>query len=238
MELMRPFQMMTSHFSHRTSSVYENYISSVDYRAENAKLKVQVARLQSDETRIQELENENHRLSELLELKQVLGLRAVAAEVIGSDATGLARTLMISQGEDEGLKLGMAVLSNQGIVGKIIAVSPSSSKVLLIHDHNSALDAFDQRSRARGIISGVVDNGMIMKYVERGEDVKIGDTVISSGFDGIFPRGLLVGRVTAVERKGLFLNVELAAAVDFRRLEQVLVVTQPPPAQVAEQGQS
>ena len=162
----------------------------------------------------------------------------VAAEVIGSDATGLARTLMISQGEDEGLKLGMAVLSNQGIVGKIIAVSPSSSKVLLIHDHNSALDAFDQRSRARGIISGVVDSGMVMKYVERGEDVKIGDTVISSGFDGIFPRGLLVGRVTAVERKGLFLNVELATAVDFRRLEQVLVVTQPPPAQVAEQGQS
>jgi rod shape-determining protein MreC len=77
-----------------------------------------------------------------------------------------------------------------------------------------------------------------MKYVERGEDVKIGDTVISSGFDGIFPRGLLVGRVTAVARKGMFLNVELAPAVDFRRLEQVLVVTQPPPAQLAEQGQS
>ena len=125
----------------------------------------------------------------------------------------------------------MAVLSNQGVVGKIIAVSPHASRVLLIDDHNSALDGFDQRSRARGIVAGVVDDGLILKYIDRSQDIRDGDTVVTSGLDGIFPRGLLVGTIKSVRRggPGLFLNVSIAPAVDFKGLEQVLVVTQPPP---------
>ena len=125
----------------------------------------------------------------------------------------------------------MAVLSNQGVVGKIIAVSPHASRVLLIDDHNSALDGFDQRSRARGIVAGLVDDGLILKYTDRSEDIRAGDTVVTSGLDGIFPRGLLVGTIKYVHREGpgLFLNVSIAPAVEFRGLEQVLIVTQPPP---------
>jgi rod shape-determining protein MreC len=140
-------------------------------------------------------------------------------------------------GSDQGFEAGMPVLSTEGVVGKLIAVGPSSSRVLLINDHNSALDAFDQRSRIRGIVAGMVDDGLVMKYVDRSEDVKSGDTIVTSGLDGIFPRGLLVGEVTSVVREGpgLFLTVNLAPAADFRRLEQVLVVTQripqPPPAE-------
>jgi rod shape-determining protein MreC len=101
----------------------------------------------------------------------------------------------------------------------------------LIDDHNSALDGFDQRSRARGIVAGVVDDGVIMKYVDRSEDIKARDTIVTSGLDGIFPRGLLVGTVSSVHREGpgLFLAVQLAAAVNFRELEQVLVVRQQTP---------
>jgi len=125
----------------------------------------------------------------------------------------------------------MAVLANQGVVGKIIAVSPHASRVLMIDDHNSAHDGFDQRTRARGIVAGLVDDGVILKYADRSQDIRNGDTVVTSGLDGIFPRGLLVGTIKSVHREGpgLFLGVRIAPAVDFRGLEQVLVITQPPP---------
>lgn len=125
----------------------------------------------------------------------------------------------------------MAVLANQGVVGKIITVSPHASRVLMINDHNSALDGFDQRTRARGIVAGLVDDGLILKYADRSQDVRVGDTIVTSGLDGIFPRGLLVGTIQSVHREGpgLFLGVRIAAAVDFRELEQVLILTQPPP---------
>ena len=110
-----------------------------------------------------------------------------------------------------------------------------SLRVLLIDDHNSALDAFDQRSRVRAIVTGVVDDGLRMKYVGRTADVKSGDTVITSGLDGIFPRGLLVGTVKKVTRVayGMFLKISVKPAVDFRNLEQVLVITQSPPKLVS-----
>jgi len=103
--------------------------------------------------------------------------------------------------------------------------------VLLIDDHNSALDGFDQRSRARGIVAGMVDDGLILKYADRSQDIRSGDTIVTSGLDGIFPRGLLVGTIQSVHREGpgLFLAVRITPAVDFRELEQVLIVTQPPP---------
>ncbi|MBV8054915.1 MAG: rod shape-determining protein MreC [Deltaproteobacteria bacterium] len=94
------------------------------------------------------------------------------------------------------------------------------------------MDAFDQRSRAHGIIAGVVQDGLAMKYIERSEDIKPGDMIVTSGLDGIFPRGLLVGTVVRVSREGpgLFLNVEVKAAVDFHELEQVMILTTRPPA--------
>ena len=125
----------------------------------------------------------------------------------------------------------MAVIANQGVVGKIIAISPHASRVLLINDHNSALDGFDQRTRARGIVAGLVDDGMILKYADRSQDIHVGDTVVTSGLDGIFPRGLLVGTIQSVHREGpgLFLGVKITPAVDFRQLEQVMILTEPPP---------
>jgi rod shape-determining protein MreC len=101
----------------------------------------------------------------------------------------------------------------------------------LINDHNSGLDAFDQRGRARGIVTGLLNGGLTMKYVDRTEDVKPGDSVVTSGMDGIFPRGLLVGQITRVSQEGpgLFLNVDVQPATNFRKLEQVLILTHKPP---------
>jgi rod shape-determining protein MreC len=231
LEIIRPIDSGFIHITSGASGIVNDYLALVHVREENAHLRLELTRVKSDHARLAELETENRHLSELLELKDVLGLNAVAANVIGSDATGLSHTLNLASGESDGLRPGMAVLSNQGVVGKIIAVSPHASRVLLIDDHNSALDGFDQRSRARGIVAGLVDDGLILKYTDRSEDIRAGDTVVTSGLDGIFPRGLLVGTIKYVHREGpgLFLNVSIAPAVEFRGLEQVLIVTQPPP---------
>jgi len=230
-ELVRPLLELDTHLADGASGIYHDYLDLVGISRENRRLKAKLERMKGEETRIAELELENRRLAEMLELKDVIGLNAVGAEVIGSDATGIARTILIGRGANGGLKSGMAVISNEGVVGKLVAISPNAAKVLRIDDHNAAVDAFDERSRARGIVAGVVDNGMVMKYVERTEDVQIGDPVVTSGLDGIFPRGLLIGRVSRIKRggPGLFLNVEIAPAVNFGRLEQVMVITEPPP---------
>ncbi|HKV55433.1 MAG TPA: rod shape-determining protein MreC [Candidatus Binataceae bacterium] len=231
MEALKPFQLVEAEMSDDASGFLHNYFDLVGVRQENLQLKQQIAVLEGQRARMAELEVENHHLGDLLELRDALALPAIAADVIGSDATGLSRTLVLSEGENQGLRRDMAVISTDGVVGKLIAVSRGASRVLLINDHNSALDAFDQRSRARGIVAGVVEDGLTMKYVDRAEDIKPGDTIVTSGMDGIFPRGLLVGQVARVSQEGpgLFLNIEVKAAVDFRKLEQLLILTTRPP---------
>jgi rod shape-determining protein MreC len=230
MEMFKPALVVESQMADDAADFMHNYFDLVGVRQENLRLKRQLAQLGSQQRRMAELETENRHLADLLELRDALGMSATGANVIGSDATGLSRTLLLSEGSRQGLRRDMAVVSINGVVGKLITVSQEAARVLLISDHNSALDAFDQRSRSRGIISGVVEDGLVMKYVDRSEDVKAGDTVVTSGMDGIFPRGLLVGTIGRVSQEGpgLFLNVEVKAAVDFRELEQVLILTTRP----------
>ncbi len=229
--VISPITGTFTHLSDGASSVTRDYIDLIHVRSENALLRNELAKVKSDQARLAELEVENKHLGELLALRDALGTNAVAANVIGSDANGIQRTLVLASGSSNGLSPGMAVLANEGVVGKIIAVSPNASRVLMIDDHNSALDGFDQRTRARGIVAGLVDDGVIMKYADRSQDIRTGDSIVTSGLDGIFPRGLLVGTIKSVRRDGagLFLGVKITPAVDFRQLEQVLILTQPPP---------
>jgi rod shape-determining protein MreC len=229
--ILRPVQAIEANIADDTTGFFHDYFDLVNVRQENLRLKEQVAALEGQRTRLAELEVENRHLSDLLELRDALAMRAVAARVIGADATELSRTLILSQGSNGGLRRDLPVISTEGVVGKLIAVAPNASRVLLIDDHNSGLDAFDQRSRARGIIAGLLNGELTMKYVDRTEDVKPGDSVVTSGMDGIFPRGLLVGQITRVSQEGpgLFVNVDIRPAADFRKLEQVLILTQKPP---------
>jgi rod shape-determining protein MreC len=227
---LSPVQGAINGIAENSTGFVRNYFDLVNVRRDNERLKSELALMRTNQSRMVELETENKHLTDLLSLNEALGGNSIAANVIGSDANGLARTLVINQGASSGMRVDMAVLSFQGVVGKIIAVSPRASRVLLIDDHNSALDAFDQRTRARGIVAGIVDDGITMKYVERSQDIRPDDVIITSGLDGIFPRGLLIGSIKSVsgEGPGMFLNVTIAPAVDFRSLEQVLVVTQMP----------
>jgi len=228
---LKPIQTIEADIANDTTGFFHDYFDLVNVRQENLRLKQQVAALEGRRTRLAELESENRHLSDLLELREVIAMPALAARVIGADETELSSTLVLSEGSSGGLRRDMAVISTDGVVGKLIAVAPNASRVLLINDHNSGLDAFDQRGRARGIVTGLLNGGLTMKYVDRTEDVKPGDSVVTSGMDGIFPRGLLVGQITRVSQEGpgLFLNVDVQPATNFRKLEQVLILTHKPP---------
>src|SRR5439155_24980271 len=130
------------------------------------------------------------------------------------------RTLLIGRGERDGVVRGAAVLAPAGIVGHVFQVSPNAARVLLVADHNSGVDALVQRTRARGIVQGTADGGCGLKYVKRTEDIQVGDTVVTSGLDGIFPKGLPIGKVVSVDKRGqgLFQYAEIAPRVDAEQL--------------------
>ncbi|MFQ5850459.1 MAG: rod shape-determining protein MreC [Candidatus Binatia bacterium] len=196
----------------------------------NVELKRRIMELEAERNRLLEAEATNRRLQELLDLKTQVAGQSVTAAVIGNSASTWFQSLTINKGTKDGIRKGMAVISPVGIVGQLVTVAPRSSKVLLITDHNSGVDVIVQRSRARGIVSGSLGNAPVLKYVSRNDEIREGDRLVTSGLDGIFPKGLLVGTVGMVrkETSGLFQHVEVSLAVNPSRIEEVLVVSAEP----------
>jgi len=130
---------------------------------------------------------------------------------------------------------GLPAVNALGVVGQIIEVSGHQARLMLIIDRNSGADALVQRTRSRGIVKGTSRAECYLDYVLHADDVRVGDLVVSSGFDGVFPKGLLIGTVTAVDFKGgdFFKDVQITPAVDFDKLEEVLVILGPPPGPAA-----
>jgi rod shape-determining protein MreC len=132
----------------------------------------------------------------------------------------------------------MAVISTEGVVGQILKVSPHYATVLLITDYNSAIDSIVQKTRARAIVEGKGENRCQLKYLLRTDEVNVGDVIVTSGLGGNFPKGLLIGEIRQVEKRGrsIFQDAELAPAVDLTKLEEVLVITQSPVFTVEEKA--
>jgi len=207
--------------------VWKRYLFLVGLEDENRRLRKQNADLTEQLNRYREGSLEAMRLQKLLELREGFPQRAVAARVIDRNRSSLFKTLLINKGTADGLRVGLAVLSDQGVVGRIIEISWHASRVLLLIDGNSNIDGLIQRSRAQGILQGAGSAGCSLKYISRAEEVLAGDVVISSGLSGVFPKGLLLGVVTGASRKegGLFQKIDVAPAVDFEKLEEVLALT-------------
>ncbi|MBU3931358.1 MAG: rod shape-determining protein MreC [Pseudomonadota bacterium] len=207
--------------------VWKRYLFLVGLEDENRRLRKQNADLTEQLNRYREGSLEAMRLQKLLELREGFPQRAVAARVIDHNRSSLFKTLLINKGTADGLRVGLAVLSDQGVVGRIIEISWHASRVLLLIDGNSNIDGLIQRSRAQGILQGAGSAGCSLKYISRAEEVLAGDVVISSGLSGVFPKGLLLGVVTGASRKegGLFQKIDVAPAVDFEKLEEVLALT-------------
>jgi rod shape-determining protein MreC len=226
---MAPLERGTTAVRRAITGRWQDLRDLMGAREENRHLRGLVEQLQQRVDHLAELDLENARLRQLLDVRDTLQGDLLTARVIGRDATGLSRTLLIGRGERDGVVKGGAVLAAGGVVGQVFLASSDAARVLLISDHNSGVDALVQRTRARGIVQGTVDAGCGLKYVKRTEDVQVGDTVVTSGLDGIFPKGLPLGQVTAIDKRGrgLFQYAEITPRVDFDRLEEVLVARGP-----------
>lgn len=194
-------------------------------RQEVVVLRERVRAMEQDAARSGEIAVENERLHRLLDFRQQLTGDLLTARVIGRDATDLSHTILLDRGEADGIAVGAAVVAPEGVVGQIFHVSPHAARVLLITDHNSGADALVQRSRVRGIAEGNVDGTIGLKFIKRTDDVQIGDKVVTSGLDGIFPKGFLIGEVTGVDKRGqsMFQSIDVTPVVSFGRLEEIMV---------------
>ena len=232
LELMAPLERAGTFASRTVADAWASASGLLRARDEAEALRARVRRLEQDTGRLAETEAENARLRTLLDFRKTLGGTLLTTRVIGHDAAGLSRTLVVDQGSAAGVAKGAAVLAPEGIVGQVFQVSPHAARVLLVSDHNSGVDAVVQRTRGRGIVEGTADGRCGLKFVKRTEDLQVGDLVVSSGLDGIFPRGLPIGHIEAVDKQGqgLFQYGQIEPAVDTERLEEVLVMVGAPPA--------
>jgi rod shape-determining protein MreC len=202
------------------------YFYLIGVRRQNAELQRQLEEYKQREVQFQEAEQGLTRLETLLDLKRQVALPVIGARVIAYDPTLWSRSAIINQGQVQGVKDGLPVLAPQGIVGRIVGVYPEYSKVMLIVDRKSSADAMVQRTRIRGMLKGKGGNRCSLEFVPKSADVQEGDLVLASGLVGLYPKGLVFGKVTAANKKnpGVFQEIEVTPNVDLSTLEEVLVV--------------
>jgi rod shape-determining protein MreC len=208
---------------------WERYFYLVSVSAENEKLRKELGAAKQRLNHYQETLLANRRLQNLLEFRSEVPGRVVVARVIGRGTSPWFQSVFIDKGQAVGLEKGMPVVVSEGVVGQIVGLAPGYARVMLIIDQNSGLDALVQRTRARGIVQGESGGQCLLKYVLRKEDIQVGDAVISSGLDHVFPKGIRVGRISGVVKRhsGIFQEVTLVPYVDFEKLEEVLVLMIP-----------
>ncbi len=206
--------------------VWSKYVWLQGVQEKQSDLESQIRILQEKNSALIEFEHENRRLRSLLGFTERLGKVGIPANVIARDPSNWLKTISVDKGESDGVTRGMPLVDGHALVGLTTAVSGGSSKVQLLTDPNSAIDALVQSSRAPGVVEGNGSDLLIMRYVEKDEDVKIGDRIIASGLDMVYPKGTLIGVVTAVDTQtnSLFHQVEVKPGVNLNYLESVLVV--------------
>jgi rod shape-determining protein MreC len=215
------------------SSVWNGYVWLRGVKKENGVLKEKNRRLQADVHALEEARAENERLRHLLSYAEATGGRPIAARVIGVNPDPNNLSLRIDRGEADGVRRGMPVVTPEGIVGHILRSVGHSADVMLLADSHSKVGVVVQRTRVRAI-AGVEgsDRALRLEFALRSESVDDGDLVVTSGTDGLFPPGLVVGRLTKVDRqgRGTFQSAEILPAVDATRLEEILILPGPPAA--------
>lgn len=223
-----PVQKLVTNSIASVQDVWVTYFFSVLAVKENIQLKQQLGEALQIKNHYEELKLENVRLKRFVNFTGRAPDTYVAAQIIARDPSSWFKTIVIDKGSDDGLSVGCPVLVSEGIVGKIVNVAPASSKVLLIIDRNSAVDALVQNSRVRGIVKGNSEDTCSFVYTLRKEEVRIGEMIISSGMDQVFPKGLAIGSVLKVTKghSKLFQNIIIRTSVDFDKIEEVLVIKQ------------
>jgi rod shape-determining protein MreC len=210
---------------------WRKYFALINVREENEALKRENDLLRMEAARYREAAAASRRIQDLFHFKERIPWPVTEAQVIGRDPSGWFESVIINKGKGAGLTMNMPVVDANGVVGRLVSVSPNYSKVLLIIDQNSAVDSLVQRSREKGIVKGLTSSLCKLDYVVKAGDVAVGDRVVTSGMDRVFPKGLPVGEVVDVEDTAweFFRSVKVKPMVDFSKLEDVLVIMREDP---------
>lgn len=213
--------------------IWEHYLWLRKTQEENQKLKAQIEQLKRENLRLRESSAALERLQKILQLKsEQPSIPSLIAEVVGRGPSPFMHTFYINKGRKDGLVRGMPVLIPTGVAGRVERTSRRYALVTLLYDPSFAVDCLSQRSRVRGVLTGIGEESRCqMKYVGRTEDIRPGDVIVTSGLDMLFPKGLLLGRVSRVDplTKGNFLFVEVVPEVHLGQVEEVLVLLKKPP---------
>ena len=224
--LMSPVIKVTAVTVGSVSRVWGDYVDLRNLREESLRLTREAAVLQRRISYLEEQALETQRLQGLLAMREVSRAEFLAARVVGKDATNWFKTVLIDRGSLAGIRRNLPVVAPDGLVGRVVEVTPTAAKVQLITDPVSAAGGLIQRTRVTGIVSGSLGAGLKVRYLPLMADIAIGDEVVTSGMGGVFPKGIPLGRVIAAERRSgaLFQEATLAPKVDLSRLEEVLVL--------------
>jgi rod shape-determining protein MreC len=212
--------------------LWDGYLDLRQVRAENEALRGEVGALQIALQQQRVAAERAEAFRRLLEFREHTALATTGAEVIGTSASPEFRTITIDKGTREGVAANLAVMAPGGVVGRVTLPSARASLVQLLVDRNAAAGALIERTRVQGIVVGVGDGSLRMDFVATTGDVKAGDLIVTSGIDGLYPKGFAIGTVERVDRgDGLYHVISVRPAVDVSRLEEVLVVLTPASAE-------
>ena len=224
--IISPVQNLITEMVDSVDSVVSHYFLLGNVSSENETLRKEIDALLKENNALVEKALRQKRVGKLIGYQEKTKAKAIVADIIGRDATQWSKMIFINKGTRHGVMENLPVVTDRGVVGHIIQASNKVSKVLLISDSRSAVDSIFQDSRVTGVVVGAGGGMCKMKFVPMGASMKVGDRVISSGLGGIYPKGLMVGKVTKLmkSREGLFQEVTIKPGVDLSRLEEVLVV--------------
>jgi rod shape-determining protein MreC len=205
---------------------WQRYVALVDLEEENRELRAEIARLEQEGLQFREALVVSGQLRRIAQMRREFDVPLLPSQVVGQDASPWSHALLLDRGRSAEVRSGMPVMVDQGLVGLVNATTPHAARAMLILDRRSAVDGMIQRSRARGLVRGLGSGDLEFVFMVRGDDVQVGDEVITSGVGGVYPKGVRVGTITSVkaEREQLLHTARVKPAVDFGRLEQVFVV--------------
>lgn len=214
------------------SDMWDGYFALQEVHIENERLRRELEFLRGQNNQLRESAAASDRLAGLLEFRSKYWPSTVAARVIGRDSTNWYRGILLDKGARDGIQQDMGVITQAGMVGRVVKTTATSSVVLLVTDPNTAVTALIQRTRDEGLVTGTPRGLLRMKYIPLLSTVREGDIVVTSGLVGSFPKGLMIGVVKQIEKSqdDLFQSAELVPVVDFSKLEEVLVITAARPA--------
>ena len=222
-----PIQSALARVNRATVGVWSTYREWKNVRAENRRLRDETQRLRVEALRVSETLEENQRLRRLLALKAAMPLTTLSGEVIAREWGGWVRSLTVNRGRADHVTRLTAVIAPDGLIGRVVDVRPGASIVQVLTDPASTVGALVVRTRTQGIVEGEPRGTLRLKFMARdGGGIQVGDLVVTSGAGGLFPRGIPMGRVRAVDDRGsaLFSYANLTPAVDFARIDEVLLI--------------